>query len=511
VSKGKFVTVCLIWLALFGMGAALWRLVVTPLRQEAVTQALTEQERNALQATAGELPYDHEVTIALDSFSGYAVLRSKTFADLLRSRKIKLNLVDDGADYSGRLQSLRDGSVEMAAFTIDALIKTTSQLGSSPATIVALIDETQGADAMVANKSVFPNVDALNHPDVRFVLTPDSPSETLARVVINTFALDQLTDKPFELANDANDVLGQYRKSEKNARKVFVLWEPFVSQILANDSMHVVVDSSQFNGYIVDCLVADRDFLVKQPDVAQTVIDCYFRAQYEYRQPAVMQRLVIADAGAAQPLDASIAEKLVRGIRWKNTQENFAHFGLQPSNSTQHVADMVANITRVLLETGAISTDPTDSQPNRLYYDKLLRALHESGFHPGDEDELVREAVELADLSDDQWETLVPVGTLAVPDLVFPRGTSVLTDASQHVLDTLVDKLATWPRYYVVVRGNASLQGDLEANKQLAAARAQAARDYLVRRGVAPQRIRAVGVEPSGMTKVNFSLGQMAY
>jgi len=275
--------------------------------------------------------------------------------------------------------------------------------------------------------------------------------------------------------------------------------------------MHVVVDSSQFNGYIVDCLVADRDFLVKQPDVAQAVIDCYFRAQYEYRQPTAMQRLVIADAGNAKPLDSAIAEKLVRGIRWKNTQENFAHFGLQPNRSTQHIADMVANITRVLKETGAISSDPTDAQPNRLYYDKLLRALHESGFHPGDEDEMVGEAVQLADLSDAQWETLVPVGTLAVPDLVFPRGTSVITDASEHVLDTLVDKLVTWPRYYVVVRGNASLQGDLEANKQLAAARAQAARDYLVRRGIAPQRIRAVGVEPSGMTKVNFSLGQIAY
>ncbi len=50
----------------------------------------------------------------------------------------------------------------MAAFTVDALIKTTAQSGESspPATIVALIDETRGADAMVAYKSAVKNVEA---------------------------------------------------------------------------------------------------------------------------------------------------------------------------------------------------------------------------------------------------------------------------------------------------------------------------------------------------------------
>jgi flagellar motor protein MotB len=500
----------LIWLAIFGIGAVAWRLVVTPMRQAAEEQAAEEAEQAVLDATWGDLPYDHEVTIALDSFSGYAVLRSTTFAQLLRRNQIKLKLLDDGANYTQRLDSLRTGKVQMAAFTIDALIKTTAQSGGIPATIVALIDETRGADAMVAYKSAVKNVDDLNHSDIRFVLTPDSPSETLARVVMSTFALDQVPADPFTMASGPEDVYERYRR-KKDTREVFVLWEPYVSKILANESMHVVIDSSRFTGYIVDCLVADRDFLVKNPDVAYTVVECYFRALYEYRNSDAMTRLVKADAGADAAMDTAVSEKLVAGIDWKNTQQNFAHFGLRTDHSTQFLADMIENITDVLLNTGAINADPTGGDPGGLYTNQLLKELYESDFHPGDENEELRQAAQLPALSDSQWSSLEPVGELSVPTLVFPRGTDVLTERSQNILDELIEKLKTWPQYYVIVRGNASLRGDLEANKLLAERRAQAAEKYLTSHGVAPQRIRAIGAEPSGTTSVSFLLGQLPY
>ncbi len=405
MSKGKFLAVCLIWLAIFGIGAVAWRLVVTPMRQTAEDRAEEEAERAALDATTGALPYQHQVTIALDSFSGYAVLRSKAFDQRLRRKKIKLNLLDDGANYTQRLDSLRAGKVEMAAFTVDALIKTTAQSGESspPATIVALIDETRGADAMVAYKSAIKNVEALNHSDIRFVLTPDSPSETLARVVMSTFALDQVPADPFTMASGPEDVFERYRKSAKDTRQVFVLWEPYVSSILANQAMHVVIDSSRFTGYIVDCLVADRDFLVKNADVAHDVVETYFQVLYEYRHPQEMSGLVKADAGADAVMDKAAAEKLVAGIDWKNTQDNFAHFGIRDHQGKQHLVDMIENITDVLVTTGAINADPTNGHPERLYDDQLIRKLYDFDFHPsgssGGENEKVTQAAELPALS----------------------------------------------------------------------------------------------------------------
>ena len=439
MSKGKFLAICVIWLIVFAIGAAAWRLIVSPMRQAAQDAAADSQERVRLEATSGTSPYQHEVTIALDSFSGYAILRSDEFREQLQHAKIKLELLDDGANYQKRLASLDAGKVQMAAFTVDALIKTTALSGNSPATIVALIDETRGADAMVAYQTVVSNVDDLNHADTRFVLTPDSPSETLARVVMSTFELGQIPADPFIPAQDAEDVFRRYENAAKNSRQVFVLWEPYVSKILANQSMHVVIDSSRFTGYIVDCLVAERDFLQKKPDVVQRVVECYFRSLFKYREANDMAELVRSDAGSSSQIDATVSQKLVQGIDWKNTQENFAHFGLDIDQKNQHLADMIDNITDVLVKTGAIDADPTGGNPNRLYYDDPLRQLFESGFHPGGQtgQEVVDQDAPLPALTDEQWNSLVAVGTIKVSPLVFPRGTAALTDAVSGFLMNL--------------------------------------------------------------------------
>ena len=147
-----------------------------------------------------------------------------------------------------------------------------------------------------------------------------------------------------------------------------------------------------------------------------------------------------------------------------------------------------------------------------MYYDQILRELQTNGFHPGLGSEGVRDdRVELERLTDKQWTQLVPVGTLEVPELVFARGTSRLSSRSQLTLDDLVSQLNTWPQYYVLIRGNASTIGDLEANKALAQSRAEAAADYLKQQGISDVRVRAVGVEPSGTTSVSFVLGQTPY
>ena len=303
----------------------------------------------------------------------------------------------------------------------------------------------------------------------------------------------------------------RYRQSKSNSREVFVIWEPYVSQIIKNEKMHVVIDSSQFRGRIVDVIVVGKDFLAKNPDVVQEVVGSYFAAAYEHRQK--MSRLVREDAKRMRvPLTEEEADKLTRGIRWKNTKDNFAHFGIEPSDQIQHIEDMIDRITQVLLATEAISQDPTGGNPNRLYYDKVLAALAEQNFHPGLESETVQDdKIILPALSDSDWENLQEVGELKVSDLVFPRGRSDLSGNSYAILDELITTLNTYPRYYVLVRGNAALRGDLEANKKLAGARAQEAADHLIEQGIHPNRIRAKGSDPTGTTSVSFVLGEAPY
>ncbi len=507
MSKGKLLAIVVVWLMLFGVGAVAWKFLVQP----SVDASNEERREEILAVGSSDSRYDHRLKLRLDSFSGYAVLRSPEFAKELGDRSIKVSLVDDKADYAGRLAALKNGEAELAVFTIDALLKTSSGIGELPASIVSIIDETRGADAVVGFKDKFKSVDDFNDPNVRFVLTPDSPSETLARVVMTHFDLPNMASNPIVAAKDARDVYERYRKSGPNDSQVFVLWEPYVSKMQENPNVHTIISTRDLFGYIVDVLVVNRDYLAKNEDVVRKIMECYFRASYQHR--GKMTELVLADAKLqGEALTRDQAEKLVEGVQWKDTQRNYAHFGVTSNNSIQHIEDMIENISNVLLSTRAMKSDPTEGRPNLLYYDSILRDLQADQFHPSGSatHDGIDDSIQLRGLSDKEWNELTTVGTLKVPELVFPIQSAKLLGSSKTTLNELADTLRT-QRYYVKIRGSAKREGEQELNKGWAAKRAQAAMQYLTEKGIATERLRVTEPRLGDGSLVTFTLGQMPY
>jgi ABC-type taurine transport system substrate-binding protein len=510
--KGKILVATFVWIVILGGLAMAYKWFFVPQQEAAKKEAEERILASTIEKTSAESAYKHQINFGIDSFSGYSILRSENLRNELAKKKIKLNLVDDNADYSARIKNIQSGNLQLAVFTVDSLVRASSLQGSLPATIVSIIDETRGADAVVAFKSIVPNVDALNRSDLKLILTPDSPSETLARVIMSHFNLSDLSANPFMNMPDAQAVYNHYRSSDPSAPYAYVLWEPYISKMLDNPNTHVVLDSSSFRGYIVDVIVVSRDFLLNNETITKDFVESYFRAVHSYRQE--MQNLVLQDSRLiGAPLTVQQAERLVKGIWWKNTSENYAHMGLS-SQSLQHIEDIISNITNVLVSTGDISNDPTAGRPNLLYYDGILKQLQDSNFHPGIEN--VRdESAQLPSLSEAEWGNLVPVGKLNVPELVFARGTDKLTDQSLRILDELIEKLKTWPTFYLTIQGNAVQVGNPDANRQLALARAKAAELYLVNRGINPSRVRAI-TRPAttgtkGASSVQFILGQPGF
>ena len=506
MSKGKLLAICVVWLMIFGAGAVAWRLFFSP----AIEQSQKRERDEIIEQTSGTSRYRHTVQLALDEFSGYAVLRSPAFRKQLARQAIRVELHDDGADYTNRLRNLQSGQIDMAVFTIDALIKASAELGDLPAVMIGIIDETRGADAIIASKRRYPNVDSLNDAQTRFVLTANSPSETLARVVMSNFDLANLNNDPFILTDSPEQTVRHYRESPPDAAEAYVVWEPFVSEILQDDEMHVVQDSGAFRGYIVDVLVVGRDYLRKNESIVRDVLAAYFVAAHEYQNDMV--DLVRKDTKRTEnAITTAQAEKLVAGISWKSIPENFAHFGvLDDSHGRQHIEDMIVNITDVLVETNAIPQDPTEGSPEKLFNQRLLATLRNSDLHPQfDEKHLDDLQIVLPALSDAQWNNLKQAGELRVPSLVFAPGTARLTGFSKATLNRLVSTLKTWPQYYLLVRGNASPAGNNPAaNQRVAKQRAQAAANYLIKQGVHPSRIHAIGSKPTGHTTVSFVVGE---
>lgn len=506
MSKAGWLGVAGIWLVLLLFGLLGWRYVVQPVAEEAKKEEL-------LLNTSSGTRFSEIITINLDSFSGYSILRSADFRDELGSVNIGLELIDDAGNYDRRLEDLQSGKCQMAAFTVDSLIKSSSNLEDLPGTIVFILDESQGADAMIGVSRVLPNVDAMNDPTTKFVVVPNSPSETLARVVMSQFRLDKIGKDPFIYAESARDVYDRYRKHKPEDKNIFVLWEPYVSKMSQNPDYKVIVDSSKFRGYILDVMVVNREFLNKNPVVVQQVAEAYFKASF--RQRSSMQELISDDAQKiGEPIKDEEAKALAEKIWFKNTRENYGHYGLVRGTGLQHLEEVIKNITKVLVTTGGIPKDPTDGQPNLLYYDGVLSAMNAANFHPGrniSDNEEVRDVSKLIALSDEEWGRLEPVGSLDVEKLTFGRGSGVLTNSSKQTLDDLAESLKNWPQYYVQVNGNAGTKGDVEANQMLANERAKAAREYLIEKGIEPERLRAMPGELSGDTTVTFVVGQATY
>ena len=512
-----------VWIVIVGLLAVAYRYFVKPAADEKLADETGSASR-----------YEHEITLALDSFSGYSIIRSEALAADLGNQGIRLSIEDDGADYVKRVEALRDGDVDLAVFTVDSYIAAGAAVGEFPGSIVLVIDETKGADAIVAYSQGVQQITDLNHADARLVLTPNSPSEFLARTVIAHFNLPQLPRDWLVAADGAGDVYEKFRKADKRARRAYVLWEPYVSKALREDGAAVLLDSSRLEGYIVDVLVARRSFLRDEPELARSFVESYLRAAYSYRtEPDGMIRLVREDAAKSggEKLDQDRAAKLVEGILWKNTLENYAHFGLLPAAAARglpHIEDIITNITNVLLQTDALKQNLVAGEAHKLFYDRILKDVQGSNFHParklnlisgagaGDDDlEEVRKDEVLAPLTEAQWNSLVEVGELRTEPISFGRGTARINLNSQRELAGLAQRLKSWPHYYLTVVGHARAVGDPQANLKLAEERAAAAIEVLREAGLPEQRVRAKAVTLSGRggeaQSVSFVVGQMPY
>ena len=96
------------------------------------------------------------------------------------------------ADYPGRMEKLRSNKYQLAVATVDSYILNGAR-ENFPGVITAVIDESFGGDAMLAWKDQFDNLDALKQAtNLKVSLTPDSPSEHLAKAAAVHFDIPAL-------------------------------------------------------------------------------------------------------------------------------------------------------------------------------------------------------------------------------------------------------------------------------------------------------------------------------
>jgi hypothetical protein len=322
--------------------------------------------------------------------------------------------------------------------------------------------------------------------------------------LINSFHLPLLGENlPMVAANGSEEVLKKLKQGS-GQNKAYTLWEPQLSSAIEAGAK-VIMDSSKIRGMVVDVLLVNRNFLTHKEHLLKTIISEYLNTRFHISQRHQWREVIQQDAILTNTkLNTAQCDRIVQGIQWKNTMDNYLHFGLEKNHHGQHLEDILLRIWKVLAQTKAWGDQTPDELPiplNHFYYSKLWKELKQENYRPAFSKLQLESAQKVGQLpkkTEAEWQKMKKVGQLQVAPIRFARGASRLTLGGERSIAELAKSLVAWPHYYVEIRGQTRMEGDQDANQKLAFDRAQAVHDALTRLGASAHRLRLTQSQAKG-------------
>jgi NitT/TauT family transport system substrate-binding protein len=346
------------------------------------------------------------------------------------------------------------------------------------------IDWSRGGDACVASREVQKVEDILGRKSAMMMFSPD---HTVFEFMINN---SRLTPPQIEqVRKDTSFSMDDFTYGRvlftQGKVDVACLWEPDVTLALnGRAGSHRLFSTADATELVADVLLARQDLLRSRPEVAEKVARVWFAGVKQAE----------ADRAAAARLIASVVPRFKNElgpdktlaafgwVKWTDLADNAAFFGLDGKPPA---------FDRVYNQADSIWTKYPQAEikerfiPAALRNDTIVRKLWESeGRQP---------AVKEARYEPKIAATGTPVFTKPVT-INFDSGQSDLDAESMAILNSqLVPQLEMARGMYVRVEGNTDTVGNRALNQKLSEKRAQAIADYLVSRGLEPERIVAKG------------------
>ena len=281
--------------------------------------------------------YDGTVTLARSSWIGFLPLDLAVEQGFFEDHGVDVAVTSFESKADSRA-ALIAGEIQGIATTIDTQVMSAAQ--GVDITVPLVLDTSYGGDGLVGVTDI----------------------ETFADLKGRTVALDTTGGASFFWFNyelQQNDMtiddVEVTSMSSGDAGSAFVAgqvdaamtWEPWLSKAKETDFGHVVLDSKDVPGVILDTLGLSSDFVAQYPDTVQGIVDGWFDA-LEYLETNEDEALaVMADASG---LTVEDLQGELSGIQFYTREENAELFGTdEDPGDLVDVADMA---NALWLETG---------------------------------------------------------------------------------------------------------------------------------------------------------------
>lgn len=449
-------------------------------------QDTLQRQTSDAQTTRGTL------SLGVDNWVGYLPLCSQPMVANMRRSGYVFSCENDNADIQKRFERLQSGDLDFAVATVDSYLTLGSKF-DFPGTVVAVIDESSGGDAILARRDRAGNLDDLKGlEDFKVAYTPASPSEHLLRAVGTDFDIRVFRERRWNERVETNGSTEARKRLLDGEVSVAALWEPDVSLALADPAIVKLIGSEDTGGLIVDVLLVNRRFSQDNPEAVEALLESFFQVQRLYRDNP---RQLRDDVMSATGLNATQVEAMLRGVAWATLTDNaLVWFGASPAAnySEERLVESINSAVRILLESGDLKVNPLpDRDPYRITNRQFVAGLY-AGL--ATTDTAGRQGTRFTPLDERSWARLREVGTLKVRPIGFKSGTGDLSFDGRQEIDVAAERLKNYPNFRILVKGHTGLRGDPQANLKLSKERAGAVANYLISNyGIDPNRILSIG------------------
>ncbi|WP_028582442.1 phosphate ABC transporter substrate-binding/OmpA family protein [Desulfogranum japonicum] len=429
-----------------------------------------------------------KIRIGVDNWIGYFPLCSQEMKSAMHQAGYILICEDDRADYAERMQRLKNGELDFAVATVDSYLLNAKAHGF-PATIVSVIDESKGGDAILTREK---NVNSLDdfkgRNDLRVAFTPSSPSHYLLKAAADHFNVPELLPSA---GSHRIETAGSEQARDKlftGAADVAVLWEPDVSKALEQEGVKKVLGTEDTQRLIVDILLVNREYSQKSPKVVKLLLSTYFSILKKYRSDEKLLRKHVKKQTKLTDQQITV---MLSGVHWASFNENCEQWfgiGVPGAETEESLVETLESTAAVLISAGDFSTTPIpNNNPYRLTNSSFLEELFTQGmggFSVPANNTVLKESKDSLEarftpLDDKGWQKLKEIGTLRIDPIIFQSGSTQLTLIAKQVVDNTIARLKHYPHFRVIVRGHTGTRGDTTANEQLSQQRAEAVARYM--------------------------------